>query len=41
VLFEFGGDERAIRNAVEAAGLRVIEIVPDLAGIPRVARVEG
>jgi release factor glutamine methyltransferase len=41
VLLEFGGNERALRDAVEAAGLRVIEIVPDLAGIPRVARVEG
>ncbi|MDQ3069529.1 MAG: peptide chain release factor N(5)-glutamine methyltransferase [Acidobacteriota bacterium] len=41
VLFEFGGNESAVRAAVAAAGLRVTAIVSDLAGIPRVAVVEG
>lgn len=41
LLFEFGGNEPAIRQAVHAAGLRLVEIIPDLAGIPRVARVEA
>lgn len=41
LLFEFGGNEPAVRAAVTEAGLRVVETVPDLAGIPRVARVEA
>lgn len=39
LLFEFGGNEAAVRDAVAAAGLRVVEIARDLAGIPRVAIV--
>lgn len=41
LLFEFGGNEPAVRAAVDQAGLRVVDIIPDLAGIPRVARVEA
>lgn len=41
LLFEFGGNEPAVREAVEQAGLRVVGIIPDLAGIPRVAHVEA
>lgn len=40
LVFEFGGNEPAVRNAVADAGLRVVEILTDLAGIPRVAVVE-
>ena len=40
LLFEFGGNERAIREAVGASGLRVVEVVKDLAGTPRIAVVE-
>ena len=39
-VFEFGGNGGAIREIVAASGLRVVKIVPDLAGIPRVAVVE-
>jgi methylase of polypeptide subunit release factors len=39
-IFEFGGNETAIRAAVQESGLRVTEIVNDLAGIPRIAVVE-
>lgn len=39
LVFEFGGNEAAVRDAVAAAGLHVVEIVKDLAGIPRVAVV--
>lgn len=40
LLFEFGGDEAPVREAVEAAGLRLVNVLRDLAGIPRVAIVE-
>ena len=40
-MFEFGGNEAAVRSAVEASGLRLARVVPDLAGIPRVAIVDG
>ena len=39
LLFEFGGNEPAVRDAVAASGLRLREIAPDLAGIPRIAIV--
>lgn len=39
-MFEFGGNEASIRAAVEQAGLRLVRVVRDLAGIPRVAVVE-
>lgn len=39
LVFEFGGNEEAVRDAVAAAGLRVVEIARDLAGIPRIAVV--
>ena len=39
LLFEFGGNEPAVREAIAASGLRLREIVPDLAGIPRIAIV--
>lgn len=39
LVFEFGGNEAAVREAVAASGLRVAEIARDLAGIPRVAVV--
>lgn len=41
LLFEFGGQESAVREAVRAAGLRLSRIIPDLAGIPRIAVVEA
>lgn len=41
LLFEFGGNEPAVRDAIAAAGLRTVEIVKDLAGLPRIAIVEG
>lgn len=41
LLFEFGGNEAAIRTAVAESRLRVIDVTADLAGIPRVARVEA
>lgn len=41
VLFEFGGNEGAVRDAVRASGLRLVRVVPDLAGIPRIAVVEA
>lgn len=41
VLLEFGGNEGAVRDAVRASGLRVVKVVPDLAGIPRIAAVEA
>jgi release factor glutamine methyltransferase len=41
LLFEFGGNESDIRAAAAASGLRVVRVTPDLAGIPRVARVEA
>ena len=40
LLFEFGRREAAVREAIAASGLRVREIVSDLAGIPRIAVVE-
>lgn len=40
-MFEFGGNEPAVRSAVEASGLRLARVLPDLAGIPRIAIVEG
>jgi release factor glutamine methyltransferase len=41
LLFEFGGDEEGIRAAVAGSGLRLLDVITDLAGIPRVARVEA
>jgi release factor glutamine methyltransferase len=41
LLFEFGGHEAPVRDAITASGLRLVKIVPDLAGIPRIAVVEG
>lgn len=41
VLFEFGGNEAAVREAIGASGLRLVKIARDLAGIPRIAVVEG
>jgi len=40
-IFEFGGNEAAVRALVGASGLRVTEVIPDLQGIPRVAVVEA
>lgn len=37
LIFEFGGNEAAVRDAVAAAGFGAVEIVSDLAGIPRIA----
>lgn len=39
LVFEFGGNERAVREAVSASGLATVDIVKDLAGIPRIAVV--
>jgi len=39
--FEFGGNERAVREAIQTAGLRLTRVVRDLQGIPRVAVVEA
>ena len=39
LVFEFGGNEAAVRDAVAASGLHLDEIVRDLAGIPRIAIV--
>lgn len=41
VLFEFGGNEQAVRDAVHASGLRLAHVARDLAGIPRIAAVEA
>lgn len=41
LLFEFGGSDAPVRAAVEISGLRLAAITPDLAGLPRVARVEA
>ncbi|HUF24793.1 MAG TPA: peptide chain release factor N(5)-glutamine methyltransferase [Vicinamibacterales bacterium] len=41
LLFEFGGSEAPVRAAIEASGLRLAAVTPDLAGLPRVARVEA
>ena len=40
LLFEFGRNEAAVREAIAASGLRLRAIVNDLAGIPRIAVVE-
>jgi len=40
LIFEFGGNEAAMRKAVRESGLRVAKLRPDLAGIPRIAVVE-
>ncbi|MEX2272057.1 MAG: peptide chain release factor N(5)-glutamine methyltransferase [Vicinamibacterales bacterium] len=39
-IFEFGGSEAAVREAVGASGLRLTQVIPDLAGVPRIAVVE-
>lgn len=39
-IFEFGGNEDAVRAVVAASGLRLTEVINDLAGIPRIAVVE-
>ncbi len=39
LIFEFGGNEPAVREAVAASGLPLREIVNDLAGLPRIAIV--
>lgn len=41
LLFEFGGGAAPIRAAVESSGLTLAALTPDLAGLPRVARVEA
>ncbi|HEX6324119.1 MAG TPA: peptide chain release factor N(5)-glutamine methyltransferase [Vicinamibacterales bacterium] len=41
LLFEFGGSDAPVRAAVEASGLTLVAITPDLAGLPRIARVEA
>ena len=41
LLFEFGGSDAPIRAAVAASGLTLAAVTPDLAGLPRVARVEA
>lgn len=40
-IFEFGGNEEAVRALVDASGLKLTGIVADLAGIPRIAVVEA
>lgn len=40
VIFEFGTSEQSVRDAVAASGLRLVKIVCDLAGIPRIAVAE-
>lgn len=39
-IFEFGGNAPAVRALVETSGFRLVEVVNDLAGIPRIAVVE-
>lgn len=39
-IFEFGGNEDAVRAVVAASGLRITQVINDLAGIPRIAVVE-
>jgi release factor glutamine methyltransferase len=41
LLFEFGGSDAPVRAAIAAGGLTLAAITPDLAGLPRVARVEA
>lgn len=41
LLFEFGGAEAPVRAAVAASGLTLAAVTRDLAGLPRVARVEA
>lgn len=40
-VFEFGGNDAAVRDAIRTAGLRLARVVRDLQGIPRVAVVEA
>lgn len=37
LLLEFGGNEQDVRDALTGAGLRVTDVLRDLAGIPRIA----